>query len=246
MVAWMTASLELTPNSERVVVRYVRLETVDAARAKRQLALLSDAERRVHERRVGSAQLAYATGHALLRETLSACAGGDPGYWRFVPGSMGKPEIATRRPEEKWEFNLSHTLGLVACVVARSSRVGIDVENAKRRRAYSALARRVLAPAELEDVETRAPSDRSARFLEYWTLKEARLKARGTGIRAPLREMQFRLLPGEGAECAADSEAREDGGGWHYLRLHPAPGYFLAAACWSARPPQWEIQEVGS
>ena len=242
----MTSSPLPAPNSERVWVRYVRLETIDAARVERQLALLSDDERRRHERRVVSDQLAYATAHALLRETLSLCAGGDPEDWRFVPGSTGKPEIATRLPDEKWEFNLSHTLGLVACVVARSSLVGIDVESAKRRRAYPALARRVLAPAELEDVETRAPNDRIARFLEYWTLKEARLKARGTGIRSPLRQMQFRLLPGEGAECVADSEASEGERGWYYLRLHPTPRHFLAAACWSARPPHWEIDEVGS
>ena len=242
----MASSPQPLPNSERVLVRYVRLETVGSARSRRQWALLSDDERRRHGRRVASEQLAFATAHALLRETLSLCAGGDPAAWRFAPDALGKPAVVARLADEKWEFNLSHTSGLVACVVARSSPVGIDVESTERPRAYSALARRVLAPSELEDVEARAPSERSERFLEYWTLKEARLKARGTGIRSPLRQLQFRLVREEGAECVADSEEAEGQGNWHYLRLRPTPQHCLAVACRSARSPGWEIQEVNS
>jgi 4'-phosphopantetheinyl transferase len=157
---------------------------------------------------------------------------------------MGKPEIADPRADEKWTFNLSHTRGLVACVVARTSRVGIDVEWAERRRSYPALARRVLAPAELRDFEALAAADRKRRFLDYWTLKEAHLKARGTGLRTHLAGLEFRLLPGDGAACVADSAASPVEGDWHYLRLRPTPLHLLAVAFANTRPPRWEVKEA--
>eukprot|EP00198_Chlamydomonas_reinhardtii_P000154 XP_001689489.1 hypothetical protein CHLREDRAFT_205611 [Chlamydomonas reinhardtii] len=65
--------------------------------------------------------------------------------------------------------------------------VGLDVERLDRApRDPMALARRRLAPAEVRDLEAITDLKQRARhFMWLWTLKEAYVKARGTGINAP-------------------------------------------------------------
>ncbi|KAG2447204.1 hypothetical protein HYH02_007945 [Chlamydomonas schloesseri] len=65
--------------------------------------------------------------------------------------------------------------------------VGLDVERLDRApRDPMALARRRLASAEVRDLEAIAdPKQRARHFMWLWTLKEAYVKARGTGINAP-------------------------------------------------------------
>ena len=88
------------------------------------------------EERTRCARLAFASdrrdfiaAHALLRHALSAHGHRDAREWLFIPDANGKPELASAPGERpQLAFNLSHTRGLVACVVARDVDVGIDVE----------------------------------------------------------------------------------------------------------------------
>ena len=69
--------------------------------------------------------------------------------------------------------------------------MGVDVEYAHRVRSVSRLADRVLAEREQEDVRACVGEEQQRRFLDYWTLKEAFLKAVGRGITIPLRSVGF-------------------------------------------------------
>ena len=88
-------------------------------------------------------------------------------------------------------FSLSHSgaFGLLA-VAAGRVRVGVDVEEVRPRRHLDALAARVLNDEEhaawlaIDD-----PDDRLRAFLGEWTRKEAYVKALGTGLATPLRDV---------------------------------------------------------
>jgi 4'-phosphopantetheinyl transferase len=88
-------------------------------------------------------------------------------------------------------FSLSHSgaFGVVA-VADGDVRVGVDVEEVRPRGHLDALAARVLNDEEhaawlaLDDAD-----DRLRAFLRAWTEKEAYVKALGTGIATPLREV---------------------------------------------------------
>jgi 4'-phosphopantetheinyl transferase len=63
--------------------------------------------------------------------------------------------------------------------------IGLDVEALSREPAIE-LARRFFSAREADQL-ARTPIDgRATRFLEYWTLKEAYVKARGLGLSLPL------------------------------------------------------------
>jgi 4'-phosphopantetheinyl transferase len=134
----------------------------------------------------------FAAAHVLLRRVLSAHEQRSVQDWRFEPGRNGKPRLAQRldgRPG--LSFNLAHTDGLVACVVAHDVDVGIDVERIDRRVESLDLARRYFSSTEVMNLERCPDTERQARFVEIWTLKEAYVKATGDGLGADLSDFAF-------------------------------------------------------
>ena len=171
---------------------YVHTEDAgDPALAEEYRRLMS-AEEAASERRYMREvnQLEHRVARALVRTTLSRCTEVDPRDWVFRPGPHGRPEIAY--PETPGlRFNLSHTAGLVACLVGRDRTVGVDVENTTREAEYFDLAQRYFAPAEVAQLRALPPTEQRARFFQMWTLKEAYVKARGLGLSLPLDHFAF-------------------------------------------------------
>jgi hypothetical protein len=88
-----------------------------------------------------------------------------------------------------------------------------------RRAPDPAIVTRYCSPAEAEDVCAQADGWRD-RFLTYWTLKEAYLKARGLGISVHLSDISFTLAGGEQPRISfLDSLAGTD----EALALSPHP-----------------------
>jgi 4'-phosphopantetheinyl transferase len=77
--------------------------------------------------------------------------------------------------------SISHSAGFVACAVS-SVPVGVDVECLTRSRDHLALAETVHGAAQRAQLAALAGHARALPFLQWWTLKEAWLKARGRGL----------------------------------------------------------------
>ena len=116
-------------------------------------------------------------------------------------------------------FNLSHARSLIACAVAYDAEVGVDVEETDRGIEALELAERFFAPSEVAHLRA-APSDiRDERFFTLWTLKEAYIKALGTGLSTDLKAFAIDpVRPG-----FADGDDR-----WHFAAAAPTPRHALA------------------
>ncbi len=138
----------------------------------------------------------YTFAHALARLALSRHARGiAPREWTFVDGAHGRPEIAGPATAPPLAFNLSHTDGLVACIVADGAEIGVDVENAERRWSGVTLTDRYFAPSESAALRLLPVEQQRDHFFRYWTLKESYIKARGLGLALPLDAFWFSLEP---------------------------------------------------
>jgi 4'-phosphopantetheinyl transferase len=172
------------PSSEDGTFRYPGFYEAD-------YALLSEDER---HRAVGfhfeRDTIHFVAAHALVRRALSTFVPMSPDTWRFTTNAFGRPEVAGTGPEPHLRFNLTHTHGLVACVVSLGRDVGVDAEALDGRPSLD-IASDVLTATELAVLEKLPASERPARFLEYWTLKEAYVKARGLGLSIPLHAFAF-------------------------------------------------------
>jgi 4'-phosphopantetheinyl transferase len=151
---------------------------VDAEEA-RQLRSMTNERRRVE----------FLVTRALVRAVVAPYLGASPRALRFRVGPHGRPELESSVP---LRFSASHCDGLVVCAVAQGSAVGVDVEPVARGAAILSLAPRVFSPGERAALRELAdPSERRARAVQLWTLKEAYLKGLGIGLTCPLRSLSF-------------------------------------------------------
>jgi len=167
---------------------------------------------------------------ALVRTMLSSYAPVAPADWRFVNNAYGRPELAERPagvPDLR--FNLSHTDGLIACAVTVGREVGVDVEQVQRVVTYD-VAGRFFAPREVADLRALPEPDQARAFFDYWTLKEAYIKARGYGLALPLSEFAFVLRPADAPTIRFEPTLVDDPASWQFVQAWPTPAHRLALA----------------
>jgi len=194
--------------------------------------VLSSSELERHARfAVPAPALEFLLGRALVRTVLSGYLGLEPRDVALRIGSRGKPELDAPAPE--LDFSLSHSQGLVACLVARDCEVGVDVEDIGRSVEASSLATRFFHDAEARDVCALPEGARALRFFQYWTLKEACLKALGAGLSQPLDRFHFEL-DADGAPSLVPGP--EDPKGWQVAQLRLEEQFLAAVAIKERRP----------
>jgi 4'-phosphopantetheinyl transferase len=171
----------------------------------------------------------YLLTRALVRATLSRYAAVAPAAWTFRQNSYGRPEIDAE--EHRWiHFNLSNTRGLVAILVARDLEVGVDVEDTERNGDSVGVADRFFSPFEVAALHALPEAQRRGRFFDYWTLKEAYIKARGMGLAIPLDQFSFLLEQAPPVRIAFDPRLGDDAAAWQFEQLALSPRHRAAAA----------------
>jgi 4'-phosphopantetheinyl transferase len=195
--------------------------------------VLAPEEREQTERfRFDDDRNAYRAAHALRRMALSSIEPAiPPRAWAFETTAHGRPEIDSASELPRLRFNISHTRGLVACVVTRHIECGIDVESISRFRDLGHLAPSILAPAELTQWTTSARSDQPQLLSRYWTIKEAYSKALGLGMSLPFQQIAFDLTEG-GPQLSKGSDV------WQFDQWLPVPNYVAALALRGNAPVQ--------
>ncbi|OCC10623.1 4'-phosphopantetheinyl transferase superfamily protein [Streptomyces sp. PTY087I2] len=199
--------------------------------------LLTSGERAALGRRLtpGAARR-YLGARLLCRYALSARVPRPLEHWRFTTGEHGRPEPL---PDgEGLRFNLSHTEGLIACVVTRGRGCGVDVGPDPAPAGLVTWLEPRLAPAERAELAASAPGVRNAVAGELWVLKEAYLKALGTGLTRDLGGFAFGPR-GSGRIRVHDRDRRrppDAAARWWFDLLRPAPGYLVAVAAEDGHP----------
>jgi 4'-phosphopantetheinyl transferase len=172
---------------------------------------------------------AYIAAHGLLRATLSCMAGIAAADLRFRTTESGKSALDPAQALPDLHFSLTHTRGLAACAVGHHA-LGIDAE-AWHVPAPIELAARYFAPVEAQLVAAQAPAERPSTFYRLWTLKEAYLKAIGSGLATPLDNFAFSLDPVTITVPEPDHAAA-----WYFVEFRPGPAHCLALAVRSRGP----------
>ena len=113
-------------------------------------------------------------------------------------GPTGKPECVGGPA-----VSVSHSGHLVACAIAPTGQIGVDIELPLRRRRTDEIASQYFSPRESDWLRGQ-PCDR---FYMLWVLKEAYLKATGLGFAGGLDALECRVDPPNIASRAADAGA---------------------------------------
>lgn len=118
-------------------------------------------------------------GEILLSVAVKQCWGLDRNSYRVLRG-QGKPRV---EGVTGIHFNISHSGDYVLCAVS-DAEVGVDIE--RRGVARMNVARRFFHPREVCGLESLPVEEQHTRFFDYWSVKEAYLKFKGTGLRQSL------------------------------------------------------------
>lgn len=205
----------------------------------RQLALLDELEHgRFEAYRREIDQRRFLTGRILAKTVLGAKLGVAPGDVRFdatcddCGKPHGKPKLAGV------EFSISHSgerIGLAVSTVP----VGLDVET-DTRRADDQLIEYALNEHEQAALRGLSPAERVSAFFQYWTRKEALMKATGRGLKIPLQSITL-----DGARLASSADPALAPETTQLADLSPGEGYRAAVAFLTTEPvsiteQQWE------
>lgn len=165
---------------------------------------------------------------ALLRTVLPTCLGIPHQALSFRTDRFGRPSL--ENPEalaSGFDFNLSHTAGLIALAATCHTVVGVDVENASRQQPAMELASRFFSPDEVASLRTFAGHELNQEFYRHWTLKESYLKAYGVGLSLPLDRFGFRLTA-QRAEFYLAPAAEHRADEWHFAQWRASADHLLA------------------
>lgn len=88
---------------------------------------------------------------------------------------------------EEISVSFSHTNGAVSGAISRDYIVGLDMESTQRE-VHPRLAKRMAHPKESSSLYEELPA------IQVWTLKEAALKAIGTGLRNPMNSVLLKQI----------------------------------------------------
>ena len=193
-------------------------------------ALLSDQEKQQETRfYFEKDRRRYLLTRALVRTVLSRFEPIPPRDWIFSVNAYGRPEVAnTAVGDVRPSFNISHTNSLIVLGVTKSRALGLDVENVCARKVSIDIADQFFSPNEIAALAVVPPSRQQDRFFEYWTFKEAYIKARGMGLSIPLDKFSFQY-PDEGAvQISIHPELADDAERWQFWQFRPTPEYLVA------------------
>jgi 4'-phosphopantetheinyl transferase len=163
-----------------------------------------------------------------LRVLLGHYLNLEPATVPLTIGPQGKPRV------EGLEFNLSHSGDLVAYAFG-SVPLGIDVEQRRPLDARS-LVQRFFAPVEWQEWQLLAEQEQETAFFQVWTIKEAYLKAIGTGL--------YRSLSTVPVQLVAPWALRLERADWQ-MKILAMPEGYLGAVVVAGRGHQFWFNQFG-
>jgi 4'-phosphopantetheinyl transferase len=192
--------------------------------------LPADEVERLERYRFDTHKKRYLAGRALLRTILSHYTGMNPASIRLAREGHGRPYLPQTGKHPSPQFSLSYTDGLVAVALVAEGLVGLDVENISAPIDCLEIAAAYFSPTEYHELAQLPGSLMKKRFFEFWTLKEAYLKARGLGLNLPLEEVSFTFPEKISEPIQSASTARQEDRNWQLRLLNPSDLY-QAALC---------------
>ena len=166
----------------------------------------------------------------LLREILALYLDASPGRLSLCYGAHGKPFLAGEE-YSTLRFNVSHSFDAMLLAIAHMREVGVDIEGVRNNVVdIVEICETVLSEPEKQALVRFGSEDKRTNFLQFWTLKEAYIKADGRGVSAPLERIDVSSPEGRVAVLDEATGEWRTCPRWELRTLAPVPGYVAALA----------------
>lgn len=197
--------------------------------------IMSTAERERAQKFIRGKE-SYVASRWMLRKVLSFYTGLAPEAVNFLRTDKGKPYL----PQSEIRFNLSHSGDWALLAVSKVDLIGVDVEAVSATRDLCGIAESYYHPQEFAQLQELEDEAQTEYFYRLWTLKEAFLKAIGTGISVGLEKIAFKPecnnLDGCGIKAHIAAELGHDAAEWQFYQWALRAQVYCAVAAQSGKP----------
>lgn len=177
----------------------------------------------------------FIAARGILREIIAGYSGISPHILRFKYTPKGKPELATNTDADALKFNLSHSGSFALYAFSLHQNIGIDIECIRHEVAAQQIAQKFFSKNEIRLLENIDKNKFHEVFFQYWTRKEALLKANGEGISFPMEQVDVSLIDGSGLSMVTLPGDGKENINLHAQDLFPGAGYAAALAVENGR-----------
>ncbi len=169
----------------------------------------------------------FVVARGTLRKILGEYLNSDLNQICFSYSRYGKPSLNLARNPIR--FNVTHSRGIALFAVALGREVGIDLEFIDKTFPIVKTAKQVFSPTKCTELQNLEPDLQAAAFFQSWTLKEAYLKAIGTGFSNPGLYYTDLAIPAE-SDFSRRTAVFENRRGWTFANLAVDSNYKAALA----------------
>lgn len=172
----------------------------------------------------------FIVARGILRDILAGYLHCHSRQIRFHYLPHGKPELLLSEASVRFEFNLSHSSGLLVLAVSVGRKVGVDVERVRRLPNLDQIASNSFSNYEQTELSDLSGEDKLLGFFRCWTRKEAYLKARGDGLLIPLDKFDMSLAPDNPIGMLFNRLDPNEVSRWSFYTFIPEQGFIGALA----------------
>lgn len=171
----------------------------------------------------------YITSHGLLKVLLARYLSLSPFQIKYSFNDYHKP-FCQNNPS--LYFNMSHCNDYVCYAFSYYHEIGIDIEHINTRISINNYLHSTITETESITFNDLLEADKYFHFYKLWTLKEAFLKALGTGLSYPPLQVETAVLPKNlfkitKTSCLSDKELIEN---WSFAAIRSIPDHVGAIA----------------
>ena len=170
----------------------------------------------------------FIAGRGFLRKIISLYGKLEPHELQFNYGSHGKPILANSTVANNLAFNLSHSQGLALYTIGYQCSVGIDLEHIRPIKDVENLAKRFFSLGEYDYIASFPPMEMHKAFFQFWTCKEAYLKAIGEGL-AGLEKVEVSLKENDSPQLLK-TLGHSNASDWFLHQFIPCNDYIATVA----------------
>jgi 4'-phosphopantetheinyl transferase len=164
----------------------------------------------------------FAAGRGALRTILAKYLSGNARELVFSYNSHGKPSLPDSVTDI--QFNVSHSHDVLVAAICRKWAIGVDIEKQENRFDMLEIAGRFFCERERREIAELNGDGRLKAFFQFWTAKEAIVKATSLGLSLDLSEFEVGLKP---LRLCSSKQAEFR---WHLVAFSPGERYAGALA----------------
>lgn len=213
-----------------IEIHVLRLDVGTSAVREADVLLSCDELKRAHRFARTRDSRRYSVARAALRRHLGARLGVAPQSIEFAYGAHGKPSLAGQHAATGLRFNVSYAGEVAAFAFTTGCEVGVDIEALRAMPDAARITHGLASPTERRAWESLAPGQRLHGFFNWWTRKEAFVKACGGGLSMPLDAFDVSFAPGVSARLLRCGDVAGERAAWTLRAFTPAPDVIGAVA----------------